>query len=99
VWVARFNGIGDTSDGANDIAILPDGGRVYVAGGSDGNFLTVAYNAAIGTPRWVETYDNGTGNSVDVASAVATSPDSSRVFVTGRSDGIGPDYATVAYTR
>jgi outer membrane protein assembly factor BamB len=50
-------------------------------------------------PRvWVSRY-NGPGNGPDQAYSVATSPDGTKVFVTGWSLGItsGFDYATVAY--
>jgi len=47
---------------------------------------------------WASNY-NGPGNGQDFATAMAVSPASGTVYVTGQSDGIntGPDYATVAY--
>jgi dienelactone hydrolase len=59
--------------------------------------------AAFATPHageaWVARY-NGPGSDEDEGNAVATSPDGSRVFVTGHSYGSssGNDYATVAYS-
>jgi WD40 repeat protein len=58
--------------------------------------------SAAGPEEWVARYD-GIGNIQehnDEASSVATSPDGTTVFVTGKSDGpttAYPDYATVAY--
>jgi DNA-binding beta-propeller fold protein YncE len=47
---------------------------------------------------WIRRYD-GPRHQGDFPSSVAVSPDGTRVYVTGRSDGIGTlsDYATVAY--
>jgi WD40 repeat protein len=101
-WVARYNGpLGQ--DFATAIAISPDGTRVFVTGRSAGigggsSYATVAYDASAGTQLWAARY-NGPGRGIDEPLAVATSPDGSRVFVTGDSfrAGTGFDYATVAY--
>ena len=49
---------------------------------------------------WLRRY-NGPGNGSDSAQAIALSPDGTKIFVTGYSDGADPgfsfDYATVAY--
>jgi WD40 repeat protein len=102
LWVARYNGpLGQ--DFATAIAISPDGTRVFVTGRSAGtgggsSYATVAYDASAGTQLWVARF-NGPGRGIDEPLAVATSPDGSRVFVTGDSfrSGTGLDYATVAY--
>ena len=59
----------------------------------------MAYEASTGVKLWAKRY-NGPGNGDDQAYSVAVSPDGSRVFVTGGSDGGSTtkfDYATVAY--
>jgi WD40 repeat protein len=76
---------------------------VFVTGYSPGagtgyDYLTIAYDVAIGAALWARRY-NGPANDFDYAYAVATSPDGSRVFVTGYGvgAGTGSDYATIAY--
>jgi DNA-binding beta-propeller fold protein YncE len=103
LWVKRYNGPGDRDDGANSLAVSPDGSAVFITGFSFGttthaDYATVAYDPSTGARLWVKRY-NGPGDTADVARSLAVSPDGSKVFVTGGSDGIGtgPDYATVAY--
>lgn len=103
VWVSRYSGPGYGDDWANAIAVSPDGFRVFVTGarykpGTKEDYGTVAYDAVTGAKIWAHRY-NGRGNSYDVALAIAASPDSARVYVTGESPGgrTQDDYATVAY--
>src|SRR5215216_1445155 len=103
LWVERYNGPGNSDDGATSVAVSPDGSTVFVTGGSVGStsgtdYTTVAYDASTGAKRWLERY-NGPGNYEDYAHALRVSPDGSTVFVTGESIGSdgGYDYATVAY--
>ncbi|MGB8658078.1 MAG: SBBP repeat-containing protein [Candidatus Zixiibacteriota bacterium] len=99
-WVRRYNGPGNSSDGASAIAV--DGsGNVYVTGGSygsgtDKDYATIKYYPN-GDTAWVRRY-NGPGNSSDGASAMAVDG-SGNVYVTGFSygDGAGADYATIKY--
>jgi outer membrane protein assembly factor BamB len=92
LWLSRVTG------GAMSLAVSPDGGMVFITGGSgDGDYLTVAYDAATGTQKWLKRY-NGPSNGRDGAASVAVSPDGGTVFVTGTSAGATTsDYATVAY--
>ena len=99
-WVSRYNGPGDSRDGAN--ALTLDGtGNVYVTGwsGSSGtrdDYATIKYNA-FGDEQWVSRY-NGPGNVTDVAKAIALD-DFYNVYVTGLSWGklSRRDYATIKY--
>jgi hypothetical protein len=103
LWVQRYNGPGNGNDAAYSVAVSPGGGRVFVTGASQGarsgpDYATVAYSAVTGARLWAARY-NGPGNSFDAASAVAVSPDGSRVFVTGASRGATTTgYLTVAYS-
>lgn len=101
-WVARYDGSGDW-DVSYPAVVSPDGTRVYVAGkspgsGTDSDYAAVAYDAATGVQSWAARY-NGPANGWDGATALAVSPDGTRVYVTGSSTGVGTggDYTTVAY--
>jgi outer membrane protein assembly factor BamB len=100
LWLARYNGPGDFNK-AYSVAVSPNGTTVYVTGYSygcicgDGEYATVAYNAATGAQQWVQRYDGDKlGNK---ALSMAVSPTTGTVFVTGYSVDSGFDYATIAY--
>jgi dienelactone hydrolase len=100
IWVARYNGPGDFSDGAYGVAV-DNVSNVYVTGHSYGagtnfDYATLKYNSS-GVEQWVARY-NGPGNDDDYAYAVAV--DSvGNVYVTGHSlgSGTGHDIATIKY--
>jgi WD40 repeat protein len=103
LWVRRYNGRANRWDAAASLALSRDGRRLYVTGGSRGrvskaDYATVAYSAATGKQLWVSRY-NGHANGAEAGRSVTVSPDGSRVFVTGASQGktSGYDYATVGY--
>ena len=107
LWVKRYDGPNHTTDQANAIAVSPGGGTVYVtgqsdtvAGSTDNDYATLAYNAATGAQQWLQRY-NGPGNGNDVANAIAVDPQTGTVYVTGASaanlTSSGLDYATIAY--
>ena len=102
LWVERFDGRG-TTDLPQDVGVSPDGSTVFVTGGSfdstaSWDYATVAYEASTGAGLWAKRYD-GPSNGSDIAFALGVSPDGSRLFVTGYSDGPTgkPDYTTLAY--
>jgi DNA-binding beta-propeller fold protein YncE len=104
LWLRRYHGpVRRSADEAVDAAVTPDGSEVVVTGRSFGSphnvdYATVAYDTATGGLRWVARSDHGWA---EWAASLATSPDGSKVFVTGPSDagrGHGSDYETVAYS-
>lgn len=85
-WVARQDVQGG-NDRALAIAASPDGATVFTSGMGSGDFGgidrtadVVAYDAASGERRWLRRFDFEVGAA---ASALAVSPDSSRVYLTG----------------
>jgi len=87
-WGAR----GATYNGS--AIVSPGGNRVFVTGHVQskayfGEYGTVAYNATTGARLWARRYA-GRG-----ATALAVSPDLTKVYVTGQSHG---DYTTLAYS-
>jgi hypothetical protein len=106
LWLSRFNDPVNAIDTASAMAVSPDGRTVYVTGRShtasgtkhtfDYGYATVAYDAATGAQLWLSRYDGFDGNPV----AVAVSPDSRTVFVTGDGNVSGThyDYVTIAYS-
>ena len=100
LWVARYNGPGNSDDRPSALAV-DAAGNVYVTGSSLGSgtgydYATVKYDAG-GNQLWVARY-NGPGNSDDRPSALAVDA-AGNVYVTGTSRGSGTDddYATVKY--
>ena len=102
LWRAIYDGPGHSTDQANAMEVSPDGSALFVTGESIGvgsglDYATVAYDAADGSPLWVERI-TGSGSGYDRAKDVGVSPDSSTVYVTGY---LGQDlprsWLTVAY--
>lgn len=97
-WIARYNGPGNDDDTPLTI-VMDASGNVYVTGASIGlsyDYATIKYNSA-GVQQWAARY-NGTGNSEDVATALAVDGNGN-VYVTGKSWGTtaNHDYATVKF--
>jgi hypothetical protein len=102
LWTQRYNGRANGVDRPTALAVSNDGSTVFVTGMSQGrssavDYATVAYAAVSGRQKWVSRY-NGHGRSRDFPAAIAVSPRSSAVFITGTSlGGQGSVFATVAY--
>jgi Tol biopolymer transport system component len=101
LWVARYT---SATTSASSLAVTPDGTMVIMAGTSAaGSGATVGYDATTGNQLWSALY-NGPCKRGTQANALATSPDSTRAFVTGStltgSCSYRPisAYATVAYS-
>ncbi len=101
-WVVRYDGTAHADDGAADIAVSPDGSRLFVTGdsiGSDGtaDVVTMALDAGNGRRLWTRRYRGPNGRD-DFPAALTVAPDGSRVYVTGTTVGAsGSDSLTLAY--
>jgi hypothetical protein len=100
LWTNRYNGPGESYDGAYAMAV-DRSGKVIVAGysyGSDSSYdyTTIQYSSA-GVPLWTNRY-NGPANGNDYANALAVDR-SGNVIVSGYSarSGVNYDFATVKY--
>jgi outer membrane protein assembly factor BamB len=104
LWLSTYDGPAGQTDIAEAMVASPDGIKVFVTGKSpqddstNDDYATVAYDATTGAQVWVQRYD-GPVSGDDEPTAIAMSPDGTRVFVTGASQGqdFANDYATVAY--
>jgi len=99
-WVARYNGPGNSNDGASALGIDAEA-NIYVTGyswsGASNDYVTVKYDSA-GAEKEVAIY-NGPGNGDDQAVALAVD-EKGDIYVTGSSvgSGTGYDFATIKYT-
>ncbi|PZG14031.1 S8 family serine peptidase [Nonomuraea aridisoli] len=104
-WLVQYDGPGSSTDDAREVAVTPDGTKVFVTGQSAGpegtgltDWGTVAYDAATGRQLWKAGL-NGRDNGLDIPSAMAVTADGKAVVVTGVTSNPGTltDYTTVAY--
>src|SRR5439155_6931371 len=90
VWGQTYNGPGNGYDEGHSVAVSANGSKVFATGGSVGSidydYATLAYSASTGTQLWVSRYA-GAGDGVDIARSLALSPDGSKVFATGSTQG------------
>lgn len=93
LWTARYNGPENGDDTAFNIAVSPDGTRVYVVGATgvlssqlQSRFGIVAYDSATGAQLWTRAYAGpGRGGEFagNEARSVAVSSDGLRLYVGG----------------
>ena len=102
LWVQRYDGPQGLEDGTGSLAVSPDGTKIFVTGISQGReicgppheqfpcseFITIAYDASTGAQLWVMRYTN-TASGNEAEPSLSVSPDGTRVFITGSSEGPG----------
>jgi 6-phosphogluconolactonase (cycloisomerase 2 family) len=86
----RKDGVGDVDglQGADSVAISPDGKHVYVAAWSDSAVAVFSRDSASGALTYVEMQQDGVGgvDGLDSAVSVTVSPDGDHVYVAGNDD-------------
>ncbi|MEO0074890.1 MAG: SBBP repeat-containing protein [candidate division WOR-3 bacterium] len=102
LWIARYDGLGNSEDIANAL-VVDSTGNVYVTGSSIGqgtarDWATVKYNSQ-GQQVWVNRYSSN-GAYDDVANAMILDG-AGNLFITGYLTNIGSytDYLTLKYNR
>jgi DNA-binding beta-propeller fold protein YncE len=93
IWT-KTHGRPSQSFVARGIAVSPDGSAVYVTGAfqsSVNSTITLAYDAATGSPRWRRFQPDSNGV------VIAADPNGSAVFVTGFQFSV-QDFLTIAYS-
>jgi hypothetical protein len=106
LWGKLYDGPAHSQDAGYAIAVTSDGSSVVVTGNSIGlqadyDFATVAYDTDMGDEMWAKRYGVTSGAADDAREIdVEISPDGSKAFVAGSSDGGGTylDIATLAYS-
>jgi DNA-binding beta-propeller fold protein YncE len=111
LWQHRYDGPHSGADQPSAIGVSPDGASVFVTGRSlrfsSGSvdvydYATLAIDAATGQHIWAKRYDEGIGGT-DEPVDLGVTPDGSKVFVTGTSEGLidgistATDFATLGY--
>ena len=105
VWLNRYNGPADLDDVSNALAVSHDGSQVFVTGGSQNgassgeDYATIGIGSTTGRQLW-HRRNNGAGGPAE-ASAIAVSPDGSKLVVTGKSaqsPGGTTDWSTLVYS-
>jgi DNA-binding beta-propeller fold protein YncE len=87
-----------TALGVAGMALQGDGSHLYIGGYIDGSMEAIAYDPTSGAKEWTSTYGTRGGGGL-VARSIATTPDGSKVLVSGYGvvDG-NADFVTVAYS-
>ena len=93
LWSVRHDAARGTTTSRRIWRSAPNGLTIYVTGTtrqsqSYYDYYTVAYRAGSGAVRWARRYDgpvSASQDDYDAASAIAVSPDGTRVYVTGES--------------
>jgi outer membrane protein assembly factor BamB len=100
LWTQRYGAPAHYNEAAA-VAISPDGRTAFITGQSEDtrnhdSFDTIAYRTPTGAQLWAARYNKP--EHQNLATALAVSPTSGTVYVTGDSEGPNQyDYATVAY--
>jgi DNA-binding beta-propeller fold protein YncE len=104
LWVQRYDGPAHNWDAFTQLAISPDGTRVFVTGQSYSNetsydIETIAYDSGSGAELWESRFAEAGHGRAEDSTGIAVSPDGRRLFVTGFSywPGTTDDLVTVAY--
>jgi CSLREA domain-containing protein len=91
----------DGLEGANGLAVSPDGRNIYVAGQSDDTLVVFGRSVPTGTVKYMQLFDDATSYVTGLSGVrdVTVSPDGNHVYAASHNTSTGNPGAVVLFSR